>query len=108
MTTKLCERHCRPEAPRLSTAQLHLILPEIPMWKLSEDQTRLQRSLHFPDFAHAMRYVNKLAEVAEAEDHHPDFSVHYNRVEVSLWTHTASGVTENDAIVAARLDQLAV
>src|SRR4051812_9679123 len=104
--TKLAERHCHENAPKLSLAQLEAFKPQIPSWQLTDEGTRLHRTFRFGNFVQAMAFVNRLAEVAEAEDHHPDFSVHYNRVEVSLWTHTAGGVTENDAVLAARLDLL--
>ena len=55
----------------------------------------------------AARLVNAMAEVAEAEAHHPDFTVHYNRVDVSIWTHAIGGLSENDFIVAAKIDGLA-
>ncbi|MOA70730.1 putative pterin-4-alpha-carbinolamine dehydratase [compost metagenome] len=54
----------------------------------------------------AMGFLNRMAEVAEAEGHHPDFYVHYNRVDITLWTHAAEGLTENDFILAAKIDAL--
>ena len=56
----------------------------------------------------AMDFVNKLSDIAEGEGHHPDFCVHYNRVDVTLWTHAINGLTENDFIVAAKLDKIRV
>jgi 4a-hydroxytetrahydrobiopterin dehydratase len=53
-----------------------------------------------------MAFVDKMAALAEAEAHHPDFSVHYSRVDVTLSTHAARGLTENDFILAAKLDAL--
>ena len=58
------------------------------------------------DFKAAMAFVNRMAEVAEAEQHHPDFTVHYNQVDVEVWTHVAKGLTENDFILAAKINQL--
>jgi 4a-hydroxytetrahydrobiopterin dehydratase len=51
-----------------------------------------------------MAFVGKMAAVAEEEGHHPDFCVHYNRVDVSVWTHTVGGLSENDFILASKLD----
>jgi 4a-hydroxytetrahydrobiopterin dehydratase len=51
-----------------------------------------------------MAFLIKLAALAEEEAHHPDFCVHYNRVEVTLWTHSVGGLSENDFILAAKLD----
>jgi 4a-hydroxytetrahydrobiopterin dehydratase len=53
-----------------------------------------------------MRFVNRMAEVAEAEAHHPDFTVHYREVDVSVWTHAVGGLSENDFILAAKIDGL--
>ncbi len=75
-------------------------------WDAQEGSTRIHRHFRFRDFAEAMRFVNALAAVAEAEGHHPDFSVHYSTVDVTLWTHAIGGLSENDLIVAAKLDRL--
>lgn len=53
-----------------------------------------------------MKYVSSLAELAENEGHHPDFSVHYNKLDVTLWTHAIGGLSENDFILAAKLEEL--
>ena len=66
----------------------------------------LERELRFPDFAAAMAFVNRVADLAEAENHHPDIAVHYNRVTLRWWTHTAGGVTGRDRDLAARTNEL--
>jgi 4a-hydroxytetrahydrobiopterin dehydratase len=53
-----------------------------------------------------MRFVNAMAALAEEEGHHPDFAVQYATVDVKLWTHAAGGLTENDFILAAKIDAL--
>jgi 4a-hydroxytetrahydrobiopterin dehydratase len=68
--------------------------------------TRLRRTFRFRDFAEAMRFVNAMAEVAEREGHHPDFAVHWNVVEVTIWTHDVGGLTENDLVLAALVGAL--
>jgi 4a-hydroxytetrahydrobiopterin dehydratase len=82
-------------------------LRELPGWTAGERGTRLSRRFTFADFGAAMGFVNALAGVATAEDHHPDFSVSWNTVEVVSWTHDAGGLTDNDFILAARLDAVA-
>ena len=67
---------------------------------------RVARSFVFKDFLEAMSFVNRVAEVAEAAGHHPDIHIHWNRVEIVLWTHIIDNLTENDFIVAARIDVL--
>lgn len=67
---------------------------------------RLCRQLKFADFKSAMLFLNALAFVAENEGHHPDFTVHYNRVELTLWTHAIGGLHPNDFVLAAKIDRL--
>ena len=69
---------------------------------------RLERTVTLRDFRAAVAFVDQLAELAETEGHHPDFMIRYNRVTVSSWTHAASGLTENDFILAAKIDELAL
>jgi 4a-hydroxytetrahydrobiopterin dehydratase len=77
-------------------------------WEAREGRTQLHKHWRFKDFAQAMRFVNAMAAVAESEGHHPDFTVHsWNCVDVTLWTHAIGGLSENDFIVAAKLDGLA-
>jgi 4a-hydroxytetrahydrobiopterin dehydratase len=79
-------------------------LKDLDGWDAREERTRIHKHYRFRDFVQAMRFVNAMAEVAEAEGHHPDFSVHYSAVDVTLWTHAIGGLSENDFIVAAKLD----
>ncbi len=75
-------------------------------WEAIEKNTKIRKEFVFKDFAEAMRFVNKVAEVAEAENHHPDIHVHYRRVILELWTHAIGGLSENDFIVAAKADAI--
>jgi 4a-hydroxytetrahydrobiopterin dehydratase len=100
----LTRQHCVSCAgglPRLEPAALDEGLAQLPGWTLEADATRLHRTFRFADFAGSMRFVDALAALAEAEGHHPDFSVHWDTVEVSLWTHDAGGLTLNDLVLAA-------
>ena len=72
----------------------------------SEVDGALERELRFGDFAAAMAFVNRVAELAEAENHHPDIAVHYDRVTLRWWTHTAGGITDRDRELAAKTDAL--
>lgn len=104
--TPLVERHCqacRGGLPRLTPDALARGLRELPGWSLDQPGTRLARTFTFRDFAEAMSFVVALAAVAEREGHHPDFAVHWNTVAVTLWTHDAGGLTENDLVLAALL-----
>jgi 4a-hydroxytetrahydrobiopterin dehydratase len=103
---KLVDRRCvdLPKGtPKLDASRIAALSPEVPDWAVQGD--RLVRTFSFKDFDHAMRFVNELAGVARAEDHHPDFTVRYSKVEVSTWTHTVNGLSDNDFILAAKLDR---
>jgi 4a-hydroxytetrahydrobiopterin dehydratase len=100
LTAKRCVA-CSGGMPRLDDAALDEGLAQLPGWELAEGATRLRRRFRFADFVGSMRFVNAMAEVAEREGHHPDFAVHWNTVDVTLWTHEAGGLTENDLVLAA-------
>ncbi len=68
----------------------------------SEVDDALERTFTFDDFRGALAFVNRVAELAEAENHHPDIAIHYNRVTLRWWTHTAGGITDRDRELAAR------
>jgi 4a-hydroxytetrahydrobiopterin dehydratase len=73
---------------------------ELPGWSLSADGRAISRRFHFADFHETMAYVNRLAEVAHEQDHHPDLKVGYNYCEVLFTTHDAGGLTTLDALCA--------
>jgi len=77
---------------------------QVPRWTIAEE--RLKRRVTFAGFVDAIRFVDRMAELAEAEDHHPDFCVHYRDVDLSIWTHAVGGLSENDFILAAKIDEL--
>lgn len=66
----------------------------------------LQRELAFEDFAQALAFVNRVGALAEAEDHHPDISIHWNTVTLRWWTHAQSAITERDFELAALTNEL--
>jgi 4a-hydroxytetrahydrobiopterin dehydratase len=103
LTQKKC-RPCEGGIPKLNADEAKKLLQEVPSWSLQGDKIR--KNFKFKNFREAMKFINQMADVAEAENHHPDFSVHYNRVDVEIWTHAISGLSENDFILAAKLDQL--
>lgn len=90
--------------PKLDAAACERLLPEAPGWALADG--KLARTFRFRDFAELMRFVNRMAELAENEGHHPDFTVHWNVLDVSLWTHSVDGLTGNDFILAAKIGAL--
>jgi 4a-hydroxytetrahydrobiopterin dehydratase len=98
---------CHEGTPRLTPAEVQAALSSLHGWEARENSTQLHKHYRFRDFLAAMRFVNALAALAETEGHHPDFAVRsWNLVDVTLWTHSIGGLSENDLIVAARLDEL--
>ncbi len=75
-------------------------------WQLVEGGKALKREFKFADFFRAMSFVNAVAHVANIEDHHPDLEVGYNYCRVRFTTHAIGGLSENDLICAAKIDQL--
>jgi 4a-hydroxytetrahydrobiopterin dehydratase len=73
----------------------------------SEVEGALERTFSFGDFREALAFVNRVGELAEAENHHPDIAIHYNRVTLRWWTHTAGGITDRDRELAAKTTALA-
>ena len=96
---------CEGGVPVLTDAQEDGFMPLVPEWTLHREGThKLSRRFEFADFVEAMAFVNKMAEVAEDEGHHPDIAIHWNRVDLDLFTHAIGGLSENDFIVAAKID----
>lgn len=93
---------CEGGVEKLTAEQCAALLKQLDGWALQGN--KLQKEYRFKNFSEAMAFVNKMAAVAESEGHHPDFTVHYNLVQVSIWTHAVNGLTENDFILAAKID----
>ena len=73
-------------------------------WKVV-DEHHLTRTVSFPDFEHALAYVNRLGAVAEEQGHHPDIYLAWGKVRITIWTHKIDGLTESDFILAAKSDE---
>jgi len=97
---------CRGGIPPLTEPAAKDLLRRTPGWSLAENGTRLQRSFEFRDFVAAMEFVNRVADIAEHEGHHPDIAIHWNKVDLVLWTHKIGGLHENDFILAAKINRL--
>jgi 4a-hydroxytetrahydrobiopterin dehydratase len=99
---------CRGGVPPLTAEAAKRLLPEAEGWRLEQNATRLERRFEFRDFVEAMKFVNRVADLAEQEGHHPDFAIHWNKVDLTLWTHKIGGLHENDFILAAKVNRLLV
>ncbi len=72
----------------------------------AEERGALEREFHFRDFAEALAFVNRVGELAEREDHHPDIAIHWNRVTLRWWSHVKNEITGRDLELAARTNEL--
>jgi 4a-hydroxytetrahydrobiopterin dehydratase len=97
---------CRGGIPPLTQEQARELLPNAPGWSLGENGTRLLRRFEFEDFKKAIAFVNRVADIAEEQGHHPDIAIHWNKVDLVLWTHKIGGLHENDFILAAKVNRL--
>jgi len=106
--TRLTNKNCAPcrggVAP-LKGDQLNSFLGEVPKWEAME-QHHLVRSFPFEDFKSALQFVNKIGDLAEEEWHHPDLGLAWGKVDIKIYTHKINGLSENDFILAAKIDRL--
>lgn len=97
---------CEVKIPPMDaeTAKRYLAELQLP-WELEQGK-KIRYQFKFKDFTEAMSFVNKVADIAEAEGHHPDIHFFYNKVTIELWTHFIGGLHENDFIVASKIEQI--
>ena len=102
-----CEA-CRADAPRVTDDELPDLLKQIPDWQpiTTESVLKLNKVFNFKNYAEAISFTNKIAELAEEEDHHPAILLEWGKVEVTWWTHKIGGLHKNDFIAAPKTDQL--
>jgi 4a-hydroxytetrahydrobiopterin dehydratase len=109
---ELTRKHCRPcegGIPALSREQAEAIIRSTDGWALDPDARRISRSWTVKDFMAAIEFFNKVAAVAEEEGHHPDLHLEgYRKVTIALSTHAVAGLTENDFILAAKINEIPV
>lgn len=105
----LTQKHCVPcegGTPSLTKEQIRPLLANVPGWLLIHDQA-LEKQFVFKDFKKALAFVNKVGEVAEREGHHPDICLqNWNKVTLTFSTHAIGGLSENDFILAAKVNKL--
>jgi 4a-hydroxytetrahydrobiopterin dehydratase len=98
---------CRGDTPRLEGEPLAELLAELGGGWRVVDGHHLEQEYRFPDFRRALAFVNRVGELAEAEQHHPDLHLAWGRVRVEIWTHAIDGLSESDFVLAAKIDGLA-
>lgn len=113
MTDSLTSKHCVPceggTAP-LTTDQEEMYLSAVPEWEINRDTSMhtIKRTFVWKNFTQAVNHINQIAALAEAEGHHPDLRLHnFKFLQVTLSTHAIHGLSENDFILAAKIDELA-
>lgn len=92
--------------PELTADEIAALLAAHPEWSLAREGKAIARTFRFKDFSEAWGFMNRVALLAEAQDHHPEWFNVYNRVEITLTTHDAGGLSARDAKMAAAVDAL--
>ena len=103
---------CEGGEPALTKSQASKLKPQIGKeWEFTDPEdksgrgAKIRRKFKFKDFKQAMGFVNRVADLAEVEGHHPDISISWSRVTLTLWTHAVGGLSENDFIMAVKIDK---
>lgn len=108
--SKLAQKKCQPcegDTKPLSIKEAKELLVQLSGWNLSNDSKCLWREYVMKDFRAAVELIQRIAEVAESEDHHPDlYLTSYRKLRIELATHSIGGLSENDFILAAKIDRL--
>jgi 4a-hydroxytetrahydrobiopterin dehydratase len=98
---------CRGDTPAFGQGKIKLMLDVLPGWKKTEGGIdKIQKLFKFKNFEESMTFVNKVAAIAEEQDHHPDIFIHWNEVTLTLFTHAINGLFDNDFILAAKIDEI--
>ena len=108
--SRLAEKQCVPckgGVPPLAGEPLRALARELGGgWRVVDDH-HLEKEFRFPDFRQALDFTNRVGELAEEQNHHPDLHLAWGRVRVVIWTHKIDGLTESDFVFAAKADRLA-
>jgi 4a-hydroxytetrahydrobiopterin dehydratase len=108
MMSELAQKHCKPcegKSDALETERIKELHQELNNdWELIEDH-HIEKEFSFDGYEPAVVFTNKVANLAKEENHHPDILLTYGKVKVTLWTHKAGGLTENDFVLAAKIEE---
>ena len=96
---------CRGGVPPLKGEELSVLQKQVDAWNIIEEH-HITKTFKFPDFRGALKFVNRVGELAEEQGHHPDISLAWGKVDITTWTHKINGLTESDFVLAAKIDQL--
>lgn len=104
----LTEQKCVPcsgDVPPLEADKIKLFHTQVKDWQVV-DNHHLEREYRFDDFKTALAFVNKVAEVAEREGHHPDIYFTWGKAKINIFTHAIDGLSTSDFILAAKIDKI--
>ncbi len=96
---------CQGGVPPLTGAELAALEKQVDGWQVVAEH-HITKTFTFRDFRSALAFVNRVGELAEQEGHHPDLYLTWGKVDIKIWTHKINGLTENDFILAAKIDRL--
>ena len=97
---------CAPGTPPLDSEAISSLLAQVPHWKVSANGVELSRLFTFASYEEGLAFVNAVAGLAVAEDHHPEIELGYKKVKLRFSTHSIGGLSQNDFICAAKVDQI--
>jgi len=107
----LASKKCQPCHDRglkaFTSEQAEDYLKHVPGWQIDSDVKKISKEFDFKDFVEAIDFINRVANLAETEAHHPDIHNFYNKVQIDLWTHAVDGLSENDFILASKINLIA-
>jgi 4a-hydroxytetrahydrobiopterin dehydratase len=110
--TDLTQKRCVPcegGVPPLNREEVDQFLKALPDWRVTEDGLRIRREWLAKNFLAGIIFFSKVAQLADEEGHHPDLHlVGYRHVTIEIWTHAIGGLSENDFILAAKIDQIPI
>ncbi len=111
-TEQLTQKKCVPcegGVPKYSAEEAAAQVAKLSGWRLTHNDERIRKDWTVRNFMAGLDFFNRVAQVAEADSHHPDLHLEgYRKLSIELWTHAIGGLSENDFILAAKIDQLPV
>ena len=109
MSSELASKKCQARSgdmPAMTEDEAKKYLDKVQGWELIDEAKKIKKDYKFEDFNESMQFVNKLAITAEKQQHHPNITIIYNKVKITLTTHAVGGLSENDFIMAAKIDNV--
>jgi len=97
---------CKGGIPPLDKEKAEHLLPEVPKWRIIDDNTKIRRNYAFDNFVDALAFVNKIGDLCESEGHHADITFGWGYCTIIFYSHKIGGLHENDFIMAAKSDKL--